>query len=454
MNNKKNKTYLTVLLLLVFISIGYAALSTLTRINTHVELGKTAFTIHFDNIGETTHKATVNTAAAFTDNDTKKNIGFEVSLPKIGDFYSFTVDIINESTIPSKVSLIEVTGLTDSQKRILQYRAYYSDSKKEVTVGDYIEAESTKHITFEIKYKLSSDVEESDLPSSSTSLDGVFTINYENVDPDEYRSTSLSNRLITKTEFYPTSYIDFTKSSNNDDPQGVYKIESTNNDNYPIYFYRGGNNNIYNHVIFGGYCWRIIRTTDTGGAKMIYNGIPSDGKCLNTPSTNIGGKKYNNNNIRDFVNSDVQQMLNIWFYENLVDYRFYLEDTKFCNDNQYENGRISLECDSEHEVSVSNGKSLYPIGLITAEEANLCGVSTNRNTHSWLFNNGEYWTMTGTSDNENRVWLIGTQGDLFNEGGYSVTSSHDVRPVISLNRDVVISAGDGTKNTPYIVNTN
>ena len=28
----------------------------------------------------------------------------------------------------------------------------------------------------------------------------------------------------------------------------------------------------------------MIRTTDTGGVKMIYNGIPVDGKCLNTRS--------------------------------------------------------------------------------------------------------------------------------------------------------------------------
>ena len=35
-----------------------------------------------------------------------------------------------------------------------------------------------------------------------------------------------------------------------------------------------------NNVIFANHCWQMIRTTDTGGVKMIYNGEVKDGKCL------------------------------------------------------------------------------------------------------------------------------------------------------------------------------
>ncbi len=50
-----------------------------------------------------------------------------------------------------------------------------------------------------------------------------------------------------------------------------------------------------NNVIFAGFCWQMIRTTDTGGVKMIYNGVPSrDGKCSNTGvATQIGTSTYN-----------------------------------------------------------------------------------------------------------------------------------------------------------------
>ena len=33
--------------------------------------------------------------------------------------------------------------------------------------------------------------------------------------------------------------------------------------------------NDINNVIFEGYCWKIIRTTETGGMKLLYNGVPT-----------------------------------------------------------------------------------------------------------------------------------------------------------------------------------
>ena len=52
-----------------------------------------------------------------------------------------------------------------------------------------------------------------------------------------------------------------------------------------------------NNVIFGGFCWQMIRTTDTGGTKLIYNGVPKevDGKkvCTNSGSAvTIGNSAF------------------------------------------------------------------------------------------------------------------------------------------------------------------
>jgi len=73
--------------------------------------------------------------------------------------------------------------------------------------------------------------------------------------------------------------IDFFDVSSKKNGYGVYTISSTINDEYPIYYYRG--NVQTNNVLFDGFCWKIIRTTDTGGTKLIYNGKPVDGKCDN-----------------------------------------------------------------------------------------------------------------------------------------------------------------------------
>ena len=43
-----------------------------------------------------------------------------------------------------------------------------------------------------------------------------------------------------------------------------------------------------NNVIFANHCWQMIRTTDTGGVKMIYNGEVVDDKCLSSRGTHVG----------------------------------------------------------------------------------------------------------------------------------------------------------------------
>jgi len=67
---------------------------------------------------------------------------------------------------------------------------------------------------------------------------------------------------------------------NSNSIKGLIKSEQTANDEYPIMFYRGDITN--NNIIFGNMCWLIVRTTETGGIKLVYNGLPNDdGSCNN-----------------------------------------------------------------------------------------------------------------------------------------------------------------------------
>lgn len=62
-----------------------------------------------------------------------------------------------------------------------------------------------------------------------------------------------------------------------------------------IYYYERGALN--NNVIFGGYCWNMIRTTDTGGVKLLYSGLPTvDGRCANIPENAYLTKEQMNTN--------------------------------------------------------------------------------------------------------------------------------------------------------------
>ena len=69
-----------------------------------------------------------------------------------------------------------------------------------------------------------------------------------------------------------TAQINFANAASANNGEGLYILPGTESDTNPIYYYRGEVTD--NNVIFGGFCWQIVRTTDTGGIKMIYNGLP------------------------------------------------------------------------------------------------------------------------------------------------------------------------------------
>ena len=69
-----------------------------------------------------------------------------------------------------------------------------------------------------------------------------------------------------------TTQINFADASSDTNGKGLYILPGTENDTNPIYYYRGAIDN--NNVVFAGFCWQIVRTTETGGIKMIYNGLP------------------------------------------------------------------------------------------------------------------------------------------------------------------------------------
>ena len=52
----------------------------------------------------------------------------------------------------------------------------------------------------------------------------------------------------------------------------LYDGEGSDTYANPVYYYNGAVED--NNVLFAGFCWKIVRTTDTGGVKLIYNGTP------------------------------------------------------------------------------------------------------------------------------------------------------------------------------------
>ena len=85
------------------------------------------------------------------------------------------------------------------------------------------------------------------------------------ISPPETFVTMMKNGAVSDSSVSFSSTSGLTTLNNT-----AYIRSGTESDANPIYYYRGyvDANNVY----FAGFCWKIVRTTETGGTKLIYNG--------------------------------------------------------------------------------------------------------------------------------------------------------------------------------------
>ena len=301
-----------------------------------------------------------------------------------------------------------------------------------------------------------------------------------------------------KNKANTTTSIDFSQTSAASGTNGIYTTSSTDSGK-AVYYYRGS---VDNHLIFANFCWRIIRTTETSGVKLIYDGVPSSGKCNNTGSATIIGESFFNtgdnnakyvgykygssiNDTSNTTNSTIKTKVDTWYKNNMTSYTSKLEDTVFCNDRSYITsgsnlgfGAVTrleskktptLKCQNTKDkftVNTSNGNGalIYPVGLITADEiAYAGGVYATKNASFYLDNDYWYWTMsptvyygevidgeTGAVSSEPIVYWQGPN-DNGSFNAYQVNKeTAGVRPVISLKSGATVT-GSGTATNPFVV---
>ena len=151
-----------------------------------------------------------------------------------------------------------------------------------------------------------------------------------------------------------TTAIDFKVNSGESGTNGIYTTTETDSGK-PVYYYRGSYEALNNNLIFNNFCWKIIRTTETGGVKIIYNGTPTDGKCETQTGegTQIGESSFNTNSYDNaYVGymygtpdsstyeathantnpSAIKTYIDEWYASNMTNVTSKLEDTVFCND--------------------------------------------------------------------------------------------------------------------------
>ena len=90
----------------------------------------------------------------------------------------------------------------------------------------------------------------------------------KSMDGTVHRGQTLYNLLANKSVGVDTDE-SFTEL-NPTFSDAIYTRKGTENDEYPVYYYRGATAD--NNVMFANLCWKMVRTTSTGGVKLVYNG--------------------------------------------------------------------------------------------------------------------------------------------------------------------------------------
>lgn len=173
-NIRRNYAIIVVLLLVIGISIGYAALSATLNINGQTTISKSNWDVHFGNLNITDGSVTATTDAAIDTN--KTDINYSVTLAQPGDYYEFTVDVTNAGTIPAKIaSTPTLAGLSDEQKVYTNYTVTYQDGST-VSADDALSAGTTKTLRVRVEYK--TDINSTQLPTTAQTVNLTFAMNF------------------------------------------------------------------------------------------------------------------------------------------------------------------------------------------------------------------------------------------------------------------------------------
>ena len=177
------------------------------------------------------------------------------------------------------------------------------------------------------------------------------------------------------------------------------------------------------------------------------------------------------------TDSTIKINIDTWYKNNLISYTSKLADKTFCNDRSISSGtgykldsntnygawdrvfvnkKPTLKCNQNNDkFNLSNevAKLEYPVALITADEVAMAGgVLDLSNKDYYLYSGSPIWTFSPATfkviNTHTYEWSIDGDGDL--DWHYNI-GRFNIRPVINLRADTLITKGDGSSLNPFTV---
>lgn len=469
--NKRRISFI-VLILLLLISVGYATLSTILKVNGTTNLAEVSYLVIFDNVrlsGNNIHP----TDTATIDSNDRTKMNFNLNLENPDDYFVIDFNMVNVGTLIAKLTKIDL-GISDPDMMNLVNIEILDENDQPLEEGLIIHFldNKIKHGRIKISYDLPDDITLEDLNNTGKSFDLTmnFTFEYGNIINEDYLLEMLDIEPTNESEESSRVFIhsvDFSKNPTKSMMVYDYKLDEYGSPTH-IYSYHRDNIDDHNNFIINGICWKYLSTSsytsleeDPGGGgikggntpssksqskdkfspgtkgagsdyeypfyiRALYNGHPNDqGQCMDTgEDVFIGKSSYSSTGSFNFDQSDVLDTIGTWLYETFdEENRIYLKDVEMCNSNTYEPNNPSNKCNEEDILK-------YPAGLLTADEANIHGLTINESNNTYIGTNAAYWTMTGASNN--KIWAVGNKNNIIQVNS---TELLGIRPVVNFDAE-------------------
>ena len=240
---------------------------------------------------------------------------------------------------------------------------------------------------------------------------GSVSVDLESSDSDISKIFADKSKNVSYIKNYTTEIITNNPTYTTNDTLNLNKKD--------VYYFTGEGAKENGNVLFAGYCWQIIRTTDNGGLKLLYNGVAENNQCKtdrNASGTLKGINGGGNQTISDLNTT-----------------------TTYGTGFNYTNDGFTLTGVVTNKTWSTDYKDL--IGMYTCK-----GTNTTCSTISQI---GRFESNTSA---KGATYTIGTLEDKYTIGTSPFNGLYDLPVYIGFMYNKVYSLKDGVKENNYYAN--
>ena len=377
---------LAIVMISVFtLSIAYAAMSAVLEIHGNSEVVASSWDIHLDNIKVTS--GSVNSEKPTISGNTTLSFNTTLELP--GDFYEFTVDVVNDGSIDAVIDTVSINPrLSTQQARYIKREITYENGE-DITSNQIIKKKTRTPIKIRIEYK--KDIGASVLPFRDTLLSFEVSLIY-------VQSDGTGNEI-----------------TNNGASTSLVNVVS------------GDGTQVGNEVCIKNECFYVISSTD------------STVTMLSKYNLHVGYNLLGFDETGEFIYEEIQNPTGIQssLAHGNSDYHDmpYIGVTQFSNINDsYSGSLVENYVNNYAEYLTLQGVKLVDYRIINRNDLLELGMGEDDNlveTPAWVYSSS-YWVEYDSGKSEGGVY----NRTLFLEDvRYDDFYYLGVRPVITISRD-------------------